>query len=65
MLFHYFSGESSSSTASSDAGGGESDSDSSFSPTSDSCESGPVLGSIFRTPSGVATFGACYRYWAV
>ena len=58
-LFHsvdYFSDESSSSTASSNAGGGESDSDSSYCPTSDSCESetvvkkGPVLGSIVVHP---------------
>ena len=56
ILFHsvdYFSDESSSSTAS---GGGESDSDSSYCPTSDSCESetvvkeGPVLGSIVIHP---------------
>ena len=58
-LFHsvdYFSDESSSSTASGNAGGGESDSDSSYCPTSDSCESetvvkkGPVLGSIVVHP---------------
>ena len=58
-LFHsvdFFSDESSSSTAGSDAGGGESDSDSSYCPTSDSCESetvvkkGPVLGSIVVHP---------------
>ena len=53
---HYFSNESSSSTASCNAGGGESDSDSSYCPTSDSCESetiakeGPVLGSIVIHP---------------
>ena len=52
----YFSDESSSSTASSNAGGGESDSDSSYCPTSYSCESetgvkkGPVLGSIVVHP---------------
>ena len=52
----YFSDESSSSTASGNAGGGESDSDSSYCPTSDSCESetvvkeGPVLGSIVIHP---------------
>ena len=59
ILFHsvdYFSDESSSSTASGNAGGGESDSDSSYCPTSDSCESetvakeGPVLGSIVIHP---------------
>ena len=53
---YYFSDESSSSTASGNAGGGESDSDSSYCPTSDSCESetvvkkGPVLGSIVVHP---------------
>ena len=53
---HYFSDASSSSTASGNAGGGESDSDSSYCPTSDSCESetivkeGPVLGSIVIHP---------------
>ena len=59
MLFHsvdYYSDESSSSTASGNAGGGESDSDSSYCPTSDSCESetvvkkGPVLGSVVIHP---------------
>ena len=58
-LFHsvdYFSDESSSSTASGNAGGGESDSDSSYCPTSDNCESetvvkkGLVLGSIVVHP---------------
>ena len=58
-LFHsvdYFYDELSSSTASGNAGGGESDSDSSYCPTSDSCESetvvkkGPVLGSIVVHP---------------
>ena len=39
----YFSDESSSSTASGNAGGGESDSDSSYCPTSDSCESETVV----------------------
>ena len=48
----YFSDESSSSGTSGNAGGGESDSDSSYCPTSDSCESetvvkeSPVLASI-------------------
>ena len=48
--------KSSSSTASGNAGGGESNSDSSYCPTSDSCESetvvkeGPVLGSIVIHP---------------
>ena len=52
----YFSDESSSSGTSGNAGGGESDSDSSYCPTSDSCESetvvkkGPVLGSIVIHP---------------
>ena len=52
----YFSDESSSSGTSSNAGGGESDSDSSYCPTSDSCESetvvkeSPVLGSIVIHP---------------
>ena len=52
----HVSDESSSSTASGNAGGGESDSDSSYCPTSDSCESetvvkeGPVLGSIVIHP---------------
>ena len=52
----YFSDESSSSGTSGNAGGGESDSDSSYCPTSDSCESetvvneGPVLGSIVIYP---------------
>ena len=49
----YFSDESSSSTASGNAGGGESDSDSSYCPTSDSetvGKKGPVLGSIVIHP---------------
>ena len=52
----YFSDESSSSGTSGNAGGGESDSDSSYCPTSDSCESetvvkeSPVLGSIVIHP---------------
>ena len=52
----YLSDESSSSGTSGNAGGGESDSDSSYCPTSDSCESetvvkeGPVLGSIVIHP---------------
>ena len=56
MLFHsvdYYSDESSSSTASGNAGGGESDSDSSYCPTSDSCtvvKKGPVLGSVVIHP---------------
>ena len=51
----YYSDESSLSSTSSDAGGSESDSDSPYCPTSDSCESetvvkkGPVLGSISYT----------------
>ena len=58
-LFHsvdYFSDESSLSGTSSDAGDSESDSDSSYCPTSDGCESetvvkkGPVLGSIVAHP---------------
>ena len=59
-MFHsvdYFSDESSLSTASGNAGGSERDSDSSYCPTSDSCESetvvkkkGPVLGSIVIHP---------------
>ena len=52
----YFSDESSSSTASGNAGGGESDSDSSYCPTSDSCESETVV------KSGVAIYRATYRY---
>ena len=71
ILFHsvdYFSDESSSSTASGNAGGGESDSDSSYCPTSDSCESetvvkeGPVLGSIVIH---LLVLQLSYRYWAV
>ena len=70
ILFHsvdYFSDESSSSTASGNAGGGESDSDSSYCPTSDSetvAKEGTVLGSIVihPPPSGVAIYGA---NWAV
>ena len=56
MLFSLFPDESSSSGTSGNAGGGESDSDSSYCPTSDSCESetvvkkGPVLGSIVIHP---------------
>ena len=52
----YFSDELSSSTASGNAGGGESDSNSSYCPTSDSCVSetvvkeGPFLGSIVIHP---------------
>ena len=66
-LFHsvdYFSDESSSSTASGNVGGGESDSDSSYCPTSDSCESETVVkkGLCCRTPSGVAIYRATYRY---
>ena len=64
ILFHsvdYFSDESSSSTASGNAG------DSSYCPTSDSCESetvikeGPVLGSIVIHP---AIYRASYRQFS-